>query len=229
LFFCNHVVKLPTVILAVKTIMDIDIDTLNAELRDRPAEEIIRWAVSLGQPAMSSTSFSPNAAVMLKLITDVDPSMPIVWADSGYNVPDTYRVAEKLIKLLKPNLKVYIPEMTAERRNALMGGIPHPDDNPELHREFTRQVKLEPFNRAFEEIKPKIWLTGIRKEETAFRQSLDVLSWDGRGILKVAPIFYWTEDDVQAYMAEHQLPSCKHYFDPTKVAENRECGLHTSA
>jgi phosphoadenosine phosphosulfate reductase len=209
--------------------MDIDIDTLNAELRDRPAEEIIRWAVSLGQPAMSSTSFSPNAAVMLKLITDVDPSMPIVWADSGYNVPDTYRVAEKLIKLLKPNLKVYIPEMTAERRNALMGGIPHPDDNPELHREFTRQVKLEPFNRAFEEIKPKIWLTGIRKEETAFRQSLDVLSWDGRGILKVAPIFYWTEDDVQAYMAAHQLPSCKHYFDPTKVAENRECGLHTSA
>ena len=229
MFFCNHVVKLPTVILAVKTIMDIDIDTLNAELRDRPAEEIIRWAVSLGQPAMSSTSFSPNAAVMLKLITDVDPSMPIVWADSGYNVPDTYRVAEKLIKLLKPNLKVYIPEMTAERRNALMGGIPHPDDNPELHREFTRQVKLEPFNRAFEEIKPKIWLTGIRKEETAFRQSLDVLSWDGRGILKVAPIFYWTEDDVQAYMAENQLPSCKHYFDPTKVAENRECGLHTSA
>lgn len=229
MFSCSHVVKLPTVILAVKTIMDIDIDTLNAELRDRPAEEIIRWAVSLGQPAMSSTSFSPNAAVMLKLITDVDPSMPIVWADSGYNVPDTYRVAEKLIKLLKPNLKVYIPEMTAERRNALMGGIPHPDDNPELHREFTRQVKLEPFNRAFEEIKPKIWLTGIRKEETAFRQSLDVLSWDGRGILKVAPIFYWTEDDVQAYMTAHQLPSCKHYFDPTKVAENRECGLHTSA
>ncbi|WP_372863790.1 phosphoadenosine phosphosulfate reductase family protein [Spongiibacter sp.] len=209
--------------------MDLDLDALNAELRDKSAEDIIRWAVSLGEPAMSSTSFSQNAAVMLKLVTDVDPQMPIVWADSGYNVPDTYRVAEKLIKLLKPNLKVYIPEMTAERRNALMGGIPHPDDNPDLHREFTRQVKLEPFNRAFDELKPKIWLTGIRKEETAFRQSLDVLSWDGRGILKVAPIFYWSEQDVQAYMEAHQLPSCKHYFDPTKVAENRECGLHTSA
>ncbi len=119
--------------------------------------------------------------------------------------------------------------MTAGVRTALMGGFPHADDTPGVHREVTRRVTLEPLNRACGEIKPKIWLTGIRKEETAFRQSLDVLSWDGRGILKVAPIFYWTEDDVQAYMAEHQLPSCKHYFDPTKVAENRECGLHTSA
>ena len=213
----------------LKHIMELDLDALNAELRDKSAEDIIRWAVSLGEPAMASTSFSQSAAVMLKLVTDCAPELPIVWADSGYNVPDTYRVAEKLIKLLKPNLKVYIPEMTAERRNALMGGIPHPDDNAELHAEFTRQVKLEPFNRAIADIKPKIWISGIRKEETAFRQSLDVLSWDGRGILKVAPIFYWSAADVQRYMDQHELPTCKHYFDPTKVAENRECGLHTSA
>jgi len=209
--------------------MDLDLDALNATLRNASAEEIIRWAVSLNEPIMASTSFSPNAAVMLKLVTDVAPEMPVVWADSGYNVPDAYRVAEQLIKLLKPNLKTYVPLMTAEHRNAIMGGIPHPDDNLELHREFTRQVKLEPFNRAFAELAPKIWVTGIRKEETAFRQNLDVLSWDGRGILKVAPIFYWNEGDVERYMSEHKLPSCKHYFDPTKVAENRECGLHTSA
>lgn len=209
--------------------MNLDLEQLNKELRDKSAADIIRWAVGLGEPMMASTSFSPNSAVMLKLVTEAAPAMPIVWADSGYNVPDTYRVAEQLIKLLKPNLKVYIPEMTAERRNALMGGIPHPDDNPDLHKEFTRQVKLEPFDRAFQELAPKIWVTGIRKEETAFRQGLDILSWDGRGILKVAPIFYWSEQDVLDYMQSNQLPSCKHYFDPTKIAENRECGLHTSA
>src|SRR5690554_1424520 len=103
--------------------MNLDLDALNQQLRQQPAAEIIRWAANLGEPIMASTSFSPNSAVMLKLITDVAPQLPIVWADSGYNVPDTYRVAEQLIKLLKPNLKVYIPKMTAERRNALMGGI----------------------------------------------------------------------------------------------------------
>jgi len=223
------VLQFPTVNQQMSPVMDLDLDSLNQQLRDQSPADIIRWAACLGEPMMGSTSFAPNAAVMLKLITDVAPETPIVWVDSGYNVPDTYRVAEKLIKRLQPNLRVYIPEVTAERRNALMGGIPHPDDNPDLHAEFTRQVKLEPFNRAFEELQPKIWLTGIRKEETAFRQSLDVLSWDGRGVLKVAPIFYWNESDIDAFMAEHDLPSCKHYFDPTKVAENRECGLHTSA
>ena len=211
------------------TVKDLDLAKISAELAEQYPQDIIRWALSLGEPVMSSTSFSQNAAVMLHLVTSVDRNVPIVWVDSGYNVPDAYRVAERLMKDLKPNMQIYTPEMTAERRNAIMGGIPHPDDTPELFREFTRQVKLEPFSRALDELKPKIWITGIRKEETDFRKGLDILSWDARGLLKVAPIFHWTADDMQRYMSEHQLPSCKHYFDPTKVAENAECGLHTAA
>ena len=117
--------------------------------------------------------------------------------------------------------------MTAARRDALMG-IPMPDDEV-LHREFTRQVKLEPFERALQRFQPSIWISGIRREETAFRKTLDILSWDSRGILKVAPVFYWTEADVEAYMEKNRLPSCRKYYDPTKVADNRECGLHTGA
>ena len=77
--------------------------------------------------------------------------------------------------------------------------------------------------------KPEIWLTGIRKEETEHRKSLDIVSMDNRGIIKVAPTFNWSEDDVEAYMEQHELPTCRHYFDPTKVHDGRECGLHTAA
>jgi phosphoadenosine phosphosulfate reductase len=107
-----------------------------------------------------------------------------------------------------------------------MGGIPTPDEE-ERHAEFTRQVKLEPFEKALAELKPEIWLTGIRREETDHRKTLDVVSEDGRGIIKVAPIFYWSDDDIENYMTEHELPTCKHYFDPTKAWDGRECGLHT--
>ena len=209
--------------------LNLDLERVNAELADKSPVEIIQWAVGLGKKVMTTTSFAPNAAVMLHLTTRVDPGIPVVWIDSGYNVPDTYRVAEQLMAQLQPNMQIFIPEMTAERRNAILGGIPHPDDDMEVHQEFTRQVKLEPFDRAIKSIAPDIWLTGIRRDETEFRQTLDIVSVDGRGILKVAPIFYWTENDIKAYMEEHQLPSCRHYFDPTKVADNRECGLHTSA
>ena len=209
--------------------MSLDLEQINQQLKDKSPVEIVQWALSLGKRVMGTTSFAPDSAVMLKVITDADANIPVVWVDSGYNVPDTYRVAEKLMAQLKPNMKVYIPEMTAERRNASMGGIPHPDDNAEVHADFTRQVKLEPFQRALEEIQPEVWLTGIRREETDYRKTLDVVTVDNRGIIKVAPIFHWTEADIQSFMEEHQLPSCKHYFDPTKVSDNRECGLHTAA
>jgi len=207
---------------------ELDLQSVNASLRDAGALDVVRWALGLGEPAIATTSMGRNAAVMLHLVQQVDKTIPTIWVDTGYNLRDTYLVAERLIRDLELNIHVYTPSMTSERRNAIMGGIPTVDEE-ERHREFTRQVKLEPFERALAEFRPRVWLTGIRREETEHRRSLDIVSMDSRGILKVAPLFYWTEDEVEDYMAEHQLPTCRHYFDPTKVHDGRECGLHTAA
>lgn len=209
--------------------LSLDLEKLNLQLRDLSPVDIVRWATQQSDQLLATTSFAPNAAAMIHVVTTADPSIPVVWIDSGYNVPDTYRVAEVIMDRLKPNMQIYIPQITAERRSAIMGGIPHPDDDPEVHKEFTRQVKLEPFQKALDDLAPKIWFSGIRREETDFRKTLDILSYDNRGILKVAPFFYWSDEQIEAYMAQHDLPSCRHYFDPTKVEDGRECGLHTSA
>ncbi len=208
--------------------MDIDLESVNAELRDASPEAIVRWAIELGKTTIATTSFGRNAAVMLHLVSGVDKTMPTVWVDTGYNLRDTYIIAERLIKQLELNMHVYSPDMTSERRNAIMGGVPTIQDEA-LHGEFTRQVKLDPFSQALDDLKPEVWISGIRQEETEHRQGLDIVSLDGRGILKVAPIFYWSEDHVDAYMEAHALPTCRHYFDPTKVNDGRECGLHTAA
>ena len=205
-----------------------DLIEVNQTLRDASASDIIRWALALKQKTISTTSFGKNAAVMLQLVHELAPDLPVVWVDTGYNLRDTYVVAEKLIRSMSLNMQVFTPEMTAERRNAIMGGVPTIEDD-ELHKEFTRQVKLEPFARAIEATQPEVWLTGIRQEETDHRKSLDIVSYDARGILKVAPIFYWQETDMDNFMQQHELLSCRHYFDPTKVHDGRECGLHTSA
>ncbi len=208
--------------------LDLDLAAANARLRDAEAPDIVRWALALGQPTIATTSFGRNAAVMLHLVSEADKSLPTIWVDTGYNLRETYIVAERLIAQLGLNMHVYSPRMTSERRNAIMGGVPTIEDE-DLHREFTRQVKLEPFERALAEHRPQVWLTGIRSEQTDFRQGLDIATVDERGILKVAPVFHWSEADMQAYMRAHDLPSCRHYFDPTKVHDGRECGLHTSA
>jgi phosphoadenosine phosphosulfate reductase len=208
--------------------LELDFDSVNASLRNASPQEVVRWALGLGRKTIATTSMGRNAAVMLHLVSEVDKTVPTIWVDTGYNLRDTYIVAERLIRDLEVDMHVYSPQMTSERRNAIMGGIPTVDEE-ERHQEFTRQVKLEPFARALDAFQPEIWLTGIRREETEHRKTLDIVSMDNRGIIKVAPIFYWSEEDVENYMAQHELPSCRHYFDPTKVQDGRECGLHTAA
>ena len=105
-----------------------------------------------------------------------------------------------------------------------MGTVPGIEDP--RHEEFTEQVKLEPFNRAMEEIKPDLWITNLRKGQTDFRNKIDILTETNQGLLKVSPFYYWSDSDLDVYMREHSLDNEFDYFDPTKADEKRECGLH---
>jgi len=197
----------------------------NILFAEQSPQEIVEWALSQNKKTIVTTSFGPFSAVMLHLATQIKADVPVIWIDSGYNTLETYTYAEDLIKRLNLNIEIFIPEMTAARRSAVMNGIPALDS--ELHPEFTRQVKLEPFQRMLAKIKPEFWLTAIRKDETAFRKTLDVVSDGPNGIMKVAPFLNWSEVDMEGYLYEHDLPQVSKYKDPTKAEDNRECGLHT--
>lgn len=205
--------------------MSIDLAAANAQLEDKSPQEIIRWALENSENPLVTTNFRPYEAVILHMATQIRPDLKVLWVDSGYNTSATYRFAEQVIAQLGLNIETYIPQMTSARRNVLMKGIPDVDD-PQ-HEEFTRQVKLEPFQRALAELKPDLWLNAIRKDQTEFRQAMNIVSASKDGVIKVAPLYNWTEAQMDAYLAEHNLPNETDYFDPTKALETRECGLHT--
>lgn len=205
----------------------LDLDAINKELREKHPAEIVKWAVSLNKKTVVTTNFRPLESVILHMCQQADPKMEVLWIDSGYNTKATYLCAEKIIKDLDLNIHVFNPEMTAARRDAIMDGIPS-IDSP-LHDEFTRQVKLEPFGRAMKAFQPEVWLTAIRKDQTPFRNNLDIVTQDETGLIKVAPMFYWTDVDMEGYLYEHSLPNEEDYYDPTKVLGDRECGLHTKS
>jgi phosphoadenosine phosphosulfate reductase len=185
--------------------------------------EIVRWVQQRARNPVISTNFRPHTAALLHLVTKIIPEIPVIWVDSGYNTEATYRYADELTSQLRLNLHVYTPRVSAARRAALFGGVPdldHPD-----HPAFTQEVKLEPFERALRELQPDYWFTGIRAEQNAFRQSLGIISRGAMGTTRVAPIFRWTEIDLENYLYEHALPDNTDYVDQTKVREDRECGL----
>ena len=109
------------------------IEAWNLELRDLSPIEITRWAISQsGGRAIVSTNFRPFEAVVLHLCVQVQPDIPVLWVDHGYNRPATYKHAEDLRRRLGLNLKRFVPQLTAAHRDAIYGAVPNSDDEAGL-------------------------------------------------------------------------------------------------
>ena len=208
---------------------DTDLARWNTELRASTPIGIVRWAIArAGGRAIVSTNFRPYEAAILHLVVQVEPDIPVLWVDHGYNRPATYLHAEDLRSRLKLNLKSYLPRITAAHRDAIYGPIPT-TENEEGLKKFSALMKLEPFQRGMTELAPTVWITALRKVQNPNRAGLDIVSHDGNfGALKVSPFFHFSDAELEAYLAEHQLPNEWDYFDPAKADEKRECGLHAA-
>jgi len=200
-----------------------ELGLINETLKSASPIEIIQWALKRAINPVITTNFRPYEVAILHACSLVKPDIKVIWCDTGYNTPQTYRHAEDLIKRFNLNIHLYVPKQTTAHRDVVLG-IPN-IDSP-AHELFTEQVKLEPFNRAMAEHQPDVWFTNLRKGQTAFRDSIDILSFSNKGILKVSPFYYWADTDLDAYINKHNLPNEFKYYDPTKVLANRECGLH---
>lgn len=201
------------------------IKELNTYFKKETPLAIAKWAVDQSSRVVVTTNFRPFEASILSVCVQAKKNIPVIWCDSGYNTPQTYKHANELIELLKLQIDLYTPKQTAAYRDVVMG-IPSVEDP--LHATFTEQVKLEPFRRAMEAHQPEIWFTNLRKGQTKLRDSLDILSVGSDGILKVSPFYHYDDQALEAYLKEHNLPSEHKYFDPTKALANRECGIHIS-
>ena len=203
--------------------MSINLEQINKDLNDKSPAEIISWAVSFGNNPVITTNFRPYEVAILNAVTEVKKDIKVIWCDTGYNTVQTYKHAEEIIEKLNLNIHLYTPKQTAAHRNVVLG-VPSVDDPK--HITFTEQVKLEPFARAMKEHQPDVWFTNLRKGQTAFRNSIDIVSLSKDGIVKVSPFYNFSDEELDAYLEEKGLPNEFTYFDPTKVESNRECGLH---
>src|SRR5678816_3372669 len=150
------------------------ISQINATLRNQPALDIVRWAIAQARGrAIVSTNFRPYEAVILHLVTQVQADIPVLWVDHGYNRAATYKHAEQLKRQLKLNLRPYLPKISAAHRDAAYGPVPSPEDEAGL-KQFSAQMKLEPFQRGMRELAPTVWITALRKVQNPHRAGLDL-------------------------------------------------------
>ena len=89
-------------------ISEFDLDAINQDLENADATDVVKWAAeTCGEGLVMSTSFGIQSAVMLHLVTQILPDIPVIWIDTGYLPAETYVFAEELTQRLNLNLKVY--------------------------------------------------------------------------------------------------------------------------
>jgi len=217
---------------------------LNAMLASLGAEQRVAWALEhLPGEHMLSSSFGVQAAVSLHLVTRLRPDIPVLLIDTGYLFPETYRFVDDLAERLALNLKVYQSPLSPARMEARDGrlweqGVPGLDRYNQLR-------KVEPMQRALDELHAGSWIAGLRRQQSRSRASIPFLE-RRHGRWKLYPLADWSDRDVGRYLSRHRLPyhplweqgyvSVRHTsrrWEPGMDPEDtrffglkRECGLH---
>jgi phosphoadenosine phosphosulfate reductase len=177
---------------------------VNRSLGSLPALQRVEQAIELlpGTHVLSS-SFGAQSAVMLHLVNQVVPGIPVVLVDTGYLFPETYQFIDELTGKLGLNLKIYRPDASAAWQESRYGKLW--DKGLEGIERYNRMNKKEPMERALKELHAATWFSGIRRAQAKTRAQISPVELK-RGRFKVHPIFDWTDRDVGRYLKENDLP-----------------------
>ncbi|MBT8132458.1 MAG: phosphoadenylyl-sulfate reductase [Gammaproteobacteria bacterium] len=226
--------------------LEIALDHCNQCLAKRDAAGRVQWAMQhLPGKHVLSSSFGAQSAVSLHLLSQQQADIPVVFIDTGYHFPETYRFVDELTRRLRLNLHVYRSETSPAWQEARHGqrweqGIAALDD-------YNRENKVEPMQRALSELGAGTWYAGLRREQAVSRAGAQFLV-RSEGYWKVHPIADWTDRDIYAYLRANDLPyhplwekgfvsigdthSTRSLAEVNDISETRffglkrECGLH---
>ena len=182
----------------------LDADELSAELAPLRAGERLRLLHErLGDRLVASTSFGIQAAVMLHLIHENAPEIPVVFIDTGFLFPETYQYIEELTSKLNIDLRIYQPTYSAARIQALWGNLwEKGQDGADRYGLIT---KVEPMNRALRETGADVWISGLRRSQSKTRAERPFAEQQKK-TLKTYPILDWADAQVDLYYHQNNLP-----------------------
>ena len=196
--------------------------------------------------ACFTCSFQAEDVVVLHLVRQVQPDIPVLFLDTGYHFPDLLRYRDRLVESWGINLVNIASEVPRRQQEEQFGPIYRTDPSA-----CCRLRKVEPLFRALENY--SVWFTGLRREQSPTRAGLPVVETailpSGRPVRKVNPLALWRWNEVWSYLRINEIPSAPLYDegytsigcepcttrppDPGNARSGRwggaklECGIHT--
>ena len=219
---------------------------INKSLEKKTALERIEFAAeNLPSNYSIASSFGAQSAVSLHMITQVMPKIPVILIDTGYLFPETYQFVDQLAEALDLDVHVYQSTMSPAWQEARYGKLWEKDTR--ALNEYNQRNKVEPMDRALNELEVGTWFAGLRREQSKSRHELPIVQ-TFKDRVKVHPIIDWSNRDIHQYLQKHHLPynplwekgyvsiGDKHSTKPLTLGlseeetrfggSQRECGLH---
>ena len=168
-----------------------ELELVSKGFETAPASKVVRWAVeSFGDSHVHAASFEDIA--LIDIATKVAPSIEVVFLDTKAHFPETLAFVEDVRARYDLNLTITAPGSEAAA---------HPCGSPSC----CQFRKVEPLRRAV--AGSRAWLTSLKRSDGPTRADTPIVGWDGTfGLVKVNPLATWTDDDVECYLADHELP-----------------------
>ena len=216
-----------------------------AERVQEARELVAREIASATGNIVVTNSFQAEDMVLLHMVREILPDVPVVFLDTGYHFAEVYEYRDRMAAEWGMNLISLLPETTVAEQESVFGILNQSDPG-----KCCGMRKVKPLFASLENY--GMWLTGLRREQAKSRASLhevdDFTLPTGTKIRKISPLTEWSTRDVWTYAAEHNIPLLKLYdlgytsigcepctslpLDPNDPRSGRwagqklECGIH---
>ena len=207
------------------------------------ATTVLAWAGDTFGDRFAITS-SMADGLLAHVASEAIPGVHVIFLDTGYHFAETLGTRDWITGVLPITLVNVTPELTVAEQDARYGARLH-DRDPDLCCSLRKVQPLAEVLAGY-----AAWGSGIRRDESPTRADTRLVDWDARrGMVKVNPLAAWTQDDVDAYIAENGVPvnplhelgygsiGCAPCTRPVAPGEDRragrwagrgktECGIH---
>lgn len=187
---------------------DLPIDCAKAHqiLEPLGAQERILWSVEkFSDDVVLLSSMQRTAIVLMHMFHTLGLKNEILFIDTGYHFVETLQMRDEYMRRYGMNIVTLYPELTIEEQESRYGKklFSYADGQPEC----CRLRKEAPLLKHLATKKCPVMVNGLRRGEQGKRANIRAFNPDPRtGGYALSPIYDWSADDIQAYIAKHELP-----------------------
>jgi phosphoadenosine phosphosulfate reductase len=175
---------------------------IGIKLEGSSPETVLRWGFENFAPGIvMATGFGPEGIVLMHLISQIRPETVVFYLDTDLLFSHTYELRDELaarlgVRFERVHSGISLPEQAIRHGDSLW--TRDPDTCCDIRKVIPQRQYLAKYDA---------WITGIRRDQTAFRANTALVEWDyANKMVKLNPIAVWASEQVWEHIREHNLP-----------------------